>query len=209
MVSSSSKVILGLFSDADRSRDVSPALKTLNDYESLLQTMTLLSKSLEIDIELLRTHYAKLANPSLPVFSLPPELLSYIFELACLWPSSLCKTRKMEEFYQRRRIRGTINFTCSRWRNIAVNTPALWSSISGINGSRSIKLMKLEFERAKGMAVSLESSLARLQSAEMIVEVLKKQTRRLSALDIRVTDKRIAQCLEDLEPENYKTLQAL
>lgn len=71
----------------------------------------------------------RLLDSKQPISNLPDELLAVIFKLACP-----CRTddedwlwRDMEPL---RKVRGAINLTCIRWRQVSLQSAALWSSIS-------------------------------------------------------------------------------
>lgn len=113
------------------------------------------------------------SNSSLPAsasaVALPTELLQIIFEIACMAPA---QWPPFKERLSRptihpnimRKMRGAINLTCRRWRNIALASPSLWKtavvqSQEGLApGGRSAQhlykvfpdnqLLSLEFERS-------------------------------------------------------------
>src|ERR1700733_10410271 len=66
------------------------------------------------------------------VFSLPTELLAYIFELACLIPAHLPHDGSAHLPIMRR-TRYAIATTCYLWRGVALSSPELWRSILILN----------------------------------------------------------------------------
>jgi len=62
------------------------------------------------------------------IFKLPPEILSMIFELACVMNAGL-EERFVDEDDMPRRDRGSISLTCFEWRQVVLATPSLWSDL--------------------------------------------------------------------------------
>lgn len=110
--------------------------------------------------------------------TLPTELLQYIFEAACAFPSSgpfpvwPYKAVGVDPNGWRK-MRGAINLTCQRWRYVALALPSLWKTIvirsrpkggsyseGSVQESDSvafpdIRLLTLELERSKHMPLEL------------------------------------------------------
>lgn len=194
------------------SQDESELLNALNDYVDIANTMTLLSGSLQNNIRQLRIQHTRLANSRTPALCLPPELMSYIFELACKWPSDLRKETKTKDFYQQRHTRGAISLTCSRWRHVAIETPALWSSIFGVSHGRAPpppELVQLELQRAKGSNVLFQAWPTYNERAGLLAQLLHENINRLTSLYVCVTDACIAGCFDALGNGDLAVIQTL
>ena len=83
------------------------------------------------------------ANQQQPIASLPLELLSFIFELACLNVAA-CPDSVSRSVSNLRRTRLAIGSTCFLWREVALSTPVLWHAIAIMNDCDVRRLIDLE-----------------------------------------------------------------
>ncbi|KAF8305857.1 hypothetical protein DL93DRAFT_2172381 [Clavulina sp. PMI_390] len=91
--------------------------ETLAKWTLVQSTLFDANTSVANEIRVLQTASARLHNTSRPAVALPNEILGSIFELANApgWERSS---------------RYAITATCYRWRNVAINTPVLWTAIN-------------------------------------------------------------------------------
>ncbi|KAF8310380.1 hypothetical protein DL93DRAFT_1649991 [Clavulina sp. PMI_390] len=94
-------------------------------------------------------------------YNFPSELLSSIFEFACSDVSegvfSLNKRKPMDPL---RQVRASIASTCSRWREIVLTSPRLWSNIAlhispNISFPKCLEIISLEVSRSGACLLTL------------------------------------------------------
>ncbi|KAG8772766.1 hypothetical protein FRC12_002906 [Ceratobasidium sp. 428] len=95
-----------------------------------------------------------------PISALPDEVLCHIFNIAMILPSPSSPSGRRP--YKERNTVLDISSICSRWRQLAIQTPSLWSHIDLQNlrkvnpeKSRPLDLMKLWLERSSGFPLHL------------------------------------------------------
>lgn len=151
------------------STDLNVVTDALESRNALLSPLRQLVAALTAECDDIRLVKHRIENFQRPVVTLPPELLCFVFELACL---------RNGQFYDQsgllcdRMTRSAINMTCCRWREIALRSPSLWGEIT-IKRSRppylegqgtasmvpAIALVRLEVERAARCPVSIRMAL--------------------------------------------------
>lgn len=117
-----------------------------------MSQLTWLDGTLTQVLVAIRRHFNTLA----PIDVLPPEILSYIFELAVhssddyTIKSQKQATERILTFHLLR----AVTQVSSRWREIALNTPSLWTHAD----NRSAGELEAFLSRSRGMSVTLRMS---------------------------------------------------
>ncbi|KAL0568589.1 hypothetical protein V5O48_013396 [Marasmius crinis-equi] len=140
------------FSTQDTSKWIQHAQSDLLKYEKQIQQHQSHIQQLRAKQVALRRDIARYSSLSSPVRKLPSEILRRIFGLASLH-NRFGKGPFLEEWSSGAFIMGSI---CSRWREIAINAPELWSSISFRFEERAFRPVQLCLSRSGNHHLNLD-----------------------------------------------------
>ncbi|KAG7091535.1 hypothetical protein E1B28_010564 [Marasmius oreades] len=152
----------------------------LNLYDKLIQHIKIKKAALKNDI----TRYRSLQSP---IRKLPPETLRRIFGIAagpnqCGRP---CHGRGTSIF--------RLSSVCTRWREVALNSPELWANISIYMDLGAIRPLELCLRRSQQhpLSLQLDPGWDRAQAGTPISELFRlllEHSRRWQHLDVRTVD---------------------
>lgn len=158
-----------------RSNDETILKEALSARETLCTSLNAVMDAVRNEQLQVQSALARWQNWQRPAVRLPSEILSNIFELACLSrPNALALARR--NWQDVRNTRSAIHQTCSRWAHMALSTSSLWSTIELFfpdhyyrKGCPSPALVLKEVQRASGRPLSLN---LRVRSDTVTVESL-------------------------------------
>jgi hypothetical protein len=127
-------------------------------------------------LTMMQTNFSKLANRAAPVYSIPNEILSAIFKAACfprsLWPLDIFEIK--------------FSHVTHHWRDVAVNTPHLWTEIKVFRMKNSLDMVEAYLTRSKWLPLDMKVYLTiRSQSTPSVIQAICSHAgrwRRLSAI---------------------------
>jgi hypothetical protein len=111
---------------------------SLEGIDKAVETLRNSVRSLDLRIK----QYHLIRNSLLPLFSLPPEILEYIFLLAVPFPSH-------------REALFSLGLVCSSWQDIVSHSGRLWSNMLDINDNHC--WVKLVLERSAQVPFSVHA----------------------------------------------------
>ncbi|KAF8310403.1 hypothetical protein DL93DRAFT_2099463 [Clavulina sp. PMI_390] len=157
--------------------DLSKVGSRLQESQTLSETVKDMYDALKREGGKIESCYHRRINLQQPVSMLPPEILGMIFDLACVtdafWDPRLSKIDPRQSsinpaWWQNRLTwvsRESISLTCTRWRQVAFQTPSMWSYIH-ILTNHKVR------ERGPIPHVSLiRSSISRARSTPLVVSI--------------------------------------
>jgi hypothetical protein len=120
-------------------------------------------KRLDDLLTTMQTNFNKLANRAAPVYSIPNEILSAIFEAACFprsrWPLDFFEIK--------------FSHVTHHWRDVAVNTPRLWTEIKVFGMKNSLDMVEAYLTRSKSIPLDMKVYLTiRSQSTPSVIQAI-------------------------------------
>ena len=117
------------------------------------------TKGLELELSTKRT---ELTNPTTPIWTLPTETLTEIFNIA-----------HRSNLYRRTSVPLLISHVCHRFREITAHTPLLWADICfGYGCIRSRELLELYLSRSHGYPLDIELCIIASRPFDPVTELL-------------------------------------
>ncbi|KAK7052292.1 F-box domain-containing protein [Favolaschia claudopus] len=111
--------------------------KRLSELDAIISSLTLQRRALQTVSDAI----------IYPVLSLPPEIISEIF-LRCLPSASYAESSPEDAPLLLTQI-------CRQWRQVALQTPGLWTSLRFVDGQKSVELVSLWFSRSGDLPLDL------------------------------------------------------
>ncbi|KAE9407470.1 hypothetical protein BT96DRAFT_809481, partial [Gymnopus androsaceus JB14] len=146
---------------------VEAAQKDVEDYKAEMDRLKYRIRALNAQRGRVEEHIKQLMHLSSPVRKIPNEILCRIFDFSC-------GTNVIRSSYSRDCLRYlpamTLSSICSRWRNLALILPSLWSRLSvelfwpDEESSQHLSLLHLYLSRSKGHPLTLDITLTSEQS---------------------------------------------
>ncbi|KAI3611366.1 hypothetical protein WG66_002119 [Moniliophthora roreri] len=176
-----------LLDDRTTPRSSSDRLSTtqnLRDVERLLEDCISATAELFFDFDKLAKNAEKCESSLGPIGSVPPELLCSIFEL-------LCEKNELHPFIPCPAF--TVSAVCHRWRQIALATPEMWTSIhinlsqweDGHQGLHRITRMFMDRSKMSALQIKLYgNSDVDFDPVGPTLETLAKNSSRWSHIDL-------------------------
>ncbi|KAK1225767.1 hypothetical protein PQX77_011286 [Marasmius sp. AFHP31] len=131
------------FSAEEMDKLISNALHDIDLFENCIQQLRGRQAALKRDV----TRYRSLHSP---IRKLPPEILRRIFSYACALDPTIEYPYRSTAF--------RISSVCSRWREIALQSPGLWASLNVLLSARSLIPVRLAVARSQNHPLSLRLS---------------------------------------------------
>jgi hypothetical protein len=98
----------------------------------------------------MQAKFNDLSNRAAPVASLPNEILSTVFEAGCLsLPSPSLSSFEI-----------TVSHVTRHWRDVAMNTPSLWTVIAILNRKYVLDMVEAYLARSKSLTLDISIHLA-------------------------------------------------